>query len=50
MSFMYDPYDKYEAGALSCGSTLNVCQDILKSANLLHKGGFIDSQMINTVA
>ena len=35
---------KYEPRGLSCGSTLNICQDILKSGNLPHKWGFGDSQ------
>ena len=30
---------------MSCGSTLNICQDVLKSASLLQKQGFVDSQM-----
>ena len=34
---------------LSCGSTLNIHQDGLKSGNLLHKQGFVDSQFGTTV-
>ena len=40
---------KYEPGGLGCDCTLNNCQNILKSANLLHKQGFVDSQMKTTV-
>ena len=36
---------KYEPRGLSCGSTFNICQDVLKSANLIHKQGFVNSQM-----
>ena len=32
-----------------CGNTLNIYQDILKSGNLLHKQGFVDSQSSSTV-
>ena len=28
---------------LSCDRTSSICQDILKSDNLLHKPGFVDS-------
>ena len=28
----------------SCGSTLNIYQEFLKSENLLHKWGFVDSE------
>ena len=34
---------KYEPRRLRFGSSLNICQDVLKSANLLHKQGFDDS-------
>ena len=34
---------------LSCGSAFHICQDLLKSANVLHKWGFVDSQMSSTV-
>ena len=40
---------KYEPTWLSSGSTLNIHQGVLKSANLLHKQGFVDSQMKTTV-
>ena len=30
-------YGKYETRGLSCGSTSSICQEILKSDNLLHK-------------
>ena len=34
---------------VSCGSTYNICQDFLKSENLLHEKGFVDSRMKTTV-
>ena len=34
---------------LSCGSTFIIYQPFLKSAYLLHKKGFVDSQMVATV-
>ena len=34
----------------SCGSTLKICQDVLKRANLLPKLGFVDSQLSTIVA
>ena len=37
-------YGKYQAKGLSFN-----CQDALKSANLLHKQGFVDSQVKTTV-
>ena len=40
---------KYEPGGLSCGSTLNICQGVLKSVNLLRKRGFISFPMTITV-
>ena len=40
---------KYEPRGLSYGSTLNICQGVLKSANLLHKRGFISFPMASTV-
>ena len=36
-------HGKYETRGLSCGSTSSICQEILKSDNLLHKRGFADS-------
>ena len=42
-------YGKYNSRGISCGSTLNIYQDILKSGNLLHKQGFVDSQFGTTV-
>ena len=41
---------KDEIRDLSCGSTLGICQCILKIAYLLHKQGFVDSQMVTTVS
>ena len=35
-------YGIYERRGLSCGSTSSICQDFLKSDNLLHKQGFVD--------
>ena len=35
---------------LSCGSTSRICQGILKSDILLHKQGFVDSQIKYTVS
>jgi len=40
---------RYEPGGLSHGSTLGICQGILKSASLLHEQGFDDSQTCTTV-
>ena len=42
-------YGKYGTRGLSCNNTLNICQDVLKSANLLYKQGFDDSQSSATV-
>ena len=42
-------YSKDDSRGLSCGSTLNIHQDLLKSGNLLHKQGFVDSQFCTTV-
>ena len=36
-------------GTKSGVGTVNIYQDILKSANLLHKKGFVDSQPWNIV-
>ena len=38
-------YGEYEPRG---GSTLNICQDVLKSANILQKQGFVDSQSHST--
>jgi len=40
---------KFEARGLSCGSFFNIGQDILKSANSIHKQGFVNSQ-VQTIA
>ena len=37
-------YGKNEPRGLSCKSTLNICQDVFKSANLQQKQGFAYSQ------
>ena len=36
-------YGKDKSRGLSCGCTFSICQDIMKSDNLLHKQGFVDS-------
>ena len=36
---------EHELSGLSCGNTLNICQNVLQ----LHKLGFVDSQKGNTV-
>ena len=40
---------KYESREPSCGSTFNIGQGILTITNLLHKQGFVDSQLLRTV-
>ena len=42
-------YGKYDKRRLSCGSTLSICQDVLKSINLLHSRDLVDSQTVTTV-
>ena len=42
-------YGKDDSRGLSCGSALNIHQDVLKSGNLLHKQEFVDSQFDTTV-
>ena len=42
-------YGNDESRGISYNSTLNICQDVLKSGNLLHKRGFDDSQSHTTV-
>ena len=42
-------YCKYKTRVLSCISTFRVCQEAFKSDNLLHKWGFVFSQMKTTV-
>ena len=37
---------KYEPRGLRCSSTYDICQNVLKSANLLHKRDFFDSQIM----
>ena len=39
----------YEIRGLSCGSTSSICQDFLKSDNLLYKQGFVDFLSQTTV-
>ena len=41
---------KYEPRVLCCGSTLNICQDVLRSGNLLHTQGFVLFPMVSTVS
>ena len=40
---------EYEPRVLRCSSTLNISQNVLKSASLLHKLRFVGSQMKTTV-
>ena len=42
-------YGKDESKGLNCGCTSVICQDVMKSDNLLHKQGFVDSQMVANV-
>ena len=42
-------HGKDNSRGLSCGNTLNIHQDILKSGNLLDKRGFVDSEFATTV-
>ena len=42
-------YGIYERRGLSCNSTSSIYQDFLKSENLLHKRGFVDSLLQTTV-
>ena len=43
-------YGKDGSREISCGSTSSICQDILKSDNLLHKRGFVKTQSLRTVS
>ena len=43
-------YGKYDSRVFSCGSTSSICQDVLKSDNLLHKRGSVDSQFGSSVS
>ena len=40
---------KDEKRGFSCGRNSSICQDNLKSTNLLHKRGLVNSQLIDTV-
>ena len=42
-------YGKYDTNWLCNGSTPGICQNILKSGNLLHDGDFVDFQRVATV-
>ena len=42
-------YVKDEKRRHGFGSTSAICQDVLKTDNLLHKRGHVDSQMVSTV-
>ena len=42
-------YGKDDSRGLSCGSNPNIQRDVMKSGNLLHKWGFVDSQFDTTV-
>ena len=39
-------HGKYESKGFICGGTYSIGQDVLKSGNLLHKWGFVDSQSV----
>ena len=41
---------KYEPRGLYCGSTLNICQGVLRSGNLLYTQGFVLFPMVSTVS
>ena len=43
-------YGKSDFGGLSCYWSLNICQEVLKSANLLQKWGFVDFQLSSAVS
>ena len=40
---------KYEKRGLSCGNPTNICQEVVESANFLHKPGFVDYLSVGTV-
>ena len=42
-------YGIYEGKGLSCGRTLRISQNVMKSDNLQHKRGFVDSPLQTTV-
>ena len=41
-------YGKDDLRGLSCGSTSSICEDVLKSDNLLHKQAFVKTQSLRT--
>ena len=41
---------KMSQKGLNCDSTSSICQDVLKSDNLLYKQGFVASQLVTIVA
>ena len=42
-------FGKDDSRRQSCSIILNIRQDVLKSGNMLHKWGFVDSQFGTTV-
>ena len=42
-------YGKYDLRGLSYNGSSNICQNVMKSVNLLHKQDFDDSQSNSTV-
>ena len=42
-------YGDNEFRGLSCRRNSRICQDILKSGNLLHKQGFVETQSLRNV-
>ena len=42
-------HGKDESRGLNFNCISSICQDVLKSDNLLHKWGFVDSQSVTTV-
>ena len=42
-------YGKDESRGLSCGYRFSICQNVMKSDNLLHIRGFVDSLLQTTV-
>ena len=42
-------YGKDESRGLNSDSSSSICQNVFKIDNLLHKLGFVDSQLVTTV-
>ena len=49
MTLYFKGYQKYDRSKLKLLNLLHIHQDILKSENLLHKRGFVDSLLQTTV-